>query len=100
MVDSEVRELIEELSSDYGHDYVVFENPSFDRSIIGVTEDGEHLIYNYDLMVEEFCEDNEVDEEEAIEFIDYNTIRSLEYQNDLYKPIIMRGIVQEILYEQ
>ena len=59
-------------------DSLVFENSSYDNSIIGVTLDG-RVIYNYDLMIEEFMNDNNCSCEEAIDWIDYNTIRALPY---------------------
>ena len=39
-------------------------------------------------MIAEFMETNNVTEEEAIDFIDYNTIRSLPYYGD-NTPIVM-----------
>lgn len=59
-------------------DAIVLDNHSYDNSIIGVTFDG-RVIYDYDSMVEEFMMDEECTEEEAIEWIDYNTLRALPY---------------------
>ena len=42
-------------------------------------------------MVEHLMEEDEMEEEEAIEFIDYNTIRALPYMGDNV-PIINYGI--------
>lgn len=64
-----------------------FENPNFDDSIIGVSEDG-RLIYDYDSMVQELMIKDNISELEAIEFIDYNTLRALPYYKD-DAPIVM-----------
>lgn len=60
------------------YDTVVFDNPAFDHAIIGMTIDG-RAIYVLELMVSELAVDDEISEEEALEFIEYNTIRTLPY---------------------
>ena len=62
-------------------DTIVFDNMSYDNSIIGTTFDG-RAIYDYDLMVEEFISDEECSSDEAIDWIEYNTLRSLPYAGD------------------
>lgn len=75
-----------------------FDNPSFDNSIIAVDYYG-RLIYDYDLMVEELMKNDNISGEEAIDFIGYNTLRSLDYQSDIMKPIvIMERIKHNGLY--
>ncbi len=75
-----------------------FNNPSFDNSIIAVDYYG-RLIYDYDLMVEELMKNDNISGEEAIDFISYNTLRSLDYQSDIMKPIvIMERIKHNGLY--
>lgn len=59
-------------------DALVFDNNSYDGSIIGTTLDG-RVIYCLEMMIEELMEDEGISEEEAIEWIEYNTIRSLPY---------------------
>ena len=66
---------------------IVFDNPSFDNSIIGNTFDG-RAIYDFDCMVEEMMEDEDLSREDVIDFIEYNTIRSLPYAGR-YAPIIV-----------
>ena len=68
-------------------DALKFESPSFDSAIVGVDYFG-RLIYDYEKMIAEFMETENVTEEEAIDFIDYNTIRSLPYYNE-NAPIII-----------
>lgn len=69
-------------------DALRFENPSFDNSIVAVDYDG-RLIYDYDLMVEELMKQDDMSGEEAIDFIFYNTLRSLDYITDKKKPIVI-----------
>lgn len=62
-----------------GHDEaVIFDGPEFDEAIVGVTDDG-RVIYNYDAMVRSLMDRDGISMEEAIDFIEYNTIRALEY---------------------
>ena len=69
-------------------DAYIMNLPSFDDSIVGVTED-KRVVYDYDLMVREFAKDSNVSWAEAIEFIEYNTIRSLPYIKEQVRPIII-----------
>lgn len=59
-------------------DSLVFDNSSFDNSIIGTTLDG-RVIYDFDLMVQEYMKDEECSPGEALEWIEYNTMRALAY---------------------
>lgn len=65
-----------------------FDNPSFDNSIIGVDYYG-RLVYDYNLMVEELVDADKMDNEDASDFISYNTLRSLNYQSSTMKPIVI-----------
>lgn len=78
---------------DMGHEEaIVFDNPDYDEAIIGVTDEGQ-VIYDFDLMVKCLMEQDGIDELEAIEFIEYNTIRALPYAGE-HAPIIMHKIMQ------
>lgn len=57
---------------------LVFDSPSFDKSIIGLTFDG-RAIYELHRMANELSEDDKISQEDALEFIEYNTVRSLPY---------------------
>lgn len=76
---------------------LILDNSAYDNSIIGISNDN-RLVYDYDKMVEEYSTDNECSIEEAIEWIDYNTIRALSYNSDEHKPIIIynRQVIEEI----
>ena len=73
-------------------DVIIFENPDYDSAIIGVSHDN-RVIYDYDLMVNFLMNTESMNVEEAVNFIDYNTIRSLPYAGD-GAPIISYTILQ------
>ena len=62
---------------------IIFLKPQsdFNKGIIGVSEDGCHLIYSYEKLVQ--------DSEENREWIEYNTIRTLPYMNQDFVPIVI-----------
>lgn len=57
-------------------DTIVFDSPSYSTALIGVSHDG-RAIYDYDKMVAFLVHEDGMSEEDAIDFIDYNTIGSL-----------------------
>lgn len=68
---------------------VMFRNPSFPRSLVGVTTDG-RAVYSLDKMIQEFADDNDCSEEDAADFIHFNTLGSL-HPSDGYEkmPIVL-----------
>lgn len=77
-----IQELLEENES------IIFENPSYKNALIGITTDG-RAVYDYPLMVEDLMNEDSMDYEEAVEFIDYNTLGSLPQPETKY-PIIIQ----------
>lgn len=75
MKQEEIKELIEELGYE---EVLLFESPSYDKAFIGLTDDG-CAAYDYYEMVQYLVDSDGMTEEEAEEFIEYNTIRSLPY---------------------
>lgn len=71
-------------------DALTFENPAFETAFIGVSHDG-RAIYDYDLMVKDLVKNQGWSEEEAIDWIEYNTIRSIGYWGPK-APIVLRTI--------
>jgi hypothetical protein len=71
-------------------DIMLFANYSYDDAFIGVSEDG-RAVYDYAKMVEWLMKEENWTEEEAVEWIDYNAIRSIPYWGD-EAPIIMYPI--------
>ena len=74
----------------FPEDSLVFDNPSYDNSIVGVTTDN-RVVYDYDKMIVELMEDEGWSYDDAVDWIDYNTIRSLPYAGEK-SPIIMYEI--------
>lgn len=100
MVNKKLRKKI----ADAGYENsIVYDDPSFDNSIIGVDVNGK-TVYLYPLMALEYVEDdfeytkNEYEGNlddytsdtllEAYEFIDYNTVRATPYMGSLAPVII------------
>ena len=81
-----VEELREYLEAQGHEGTVFFENPSFVKAITGITDSGQ-LIYDYDLMIAAAMEEENWDAEGAIEWIEYNTIRSIPYMGHAH-PIV------------
>ena len=80
-----------EILCDMGYESpVIFENPSYDSAIIGISED-ERVIYDYDKMIKYLVTEDDMTIEEASDFISYNTIRSLSYVEN--HPIIMYNLI-------
>lgn len=66
---------------------ILFESPSYDEAFVGLTMD-DRAVYDYDKMVECLITEDNMTYEEAAEFIDYNTVRSLPYVGDKGPVII------------
>lgn len=83
-------EELKELLNDLGYnDTVVFENPSYLKAIIGISDSGA-LCYSYEKMIQCLIEEDNMDYECAMEFIDYNTIRALPYASSMgIRPIVI-----------
>lgn len=62
-------------------------NFSYDTALIGVTDDN-RAVYDFNLMVEWLILNENFSLEEAIEWIEFNTIRALPYMGE-DAPIIM-----------
>lgn len=71
-----------------GYDGVVYlTNYSYDDALIGVSEDG-RSVYDFDKMVTWLMREEGFSAEDAIEWIEYNTIRAITYAGS-NAPIIM-----------
>lgn len=60
----------------------------YEDAAVGVTIDGQ-VVYDYDKMVRILQERDGMTEDEAIEWISYNTIRSLDYVPEEGRPVII-----------
>lgn len=84
MVNKEIRDYIAETNEEA----VLFDNPSFDGSISGISTTG-RVIYVYEKMVAELAAEDNISWEEAEDFINYNTLRAIPYCDSEYAPIVM-----------
>lgn len=76
---------------DYDYDdVVIFSNPDYASAFVGVSEDN-RAVYDFDKMVEYLVEKDGLTDIEAIEFIEYNTIRALPYFGE-NAPIVLYPI--------
>ena len=66
---------------------VFFTNPDYLDAIVGMSDDG-RLVYSYPRMVESLILEEGMSYEDAVEFIDYNTVRTISYMGEL-APIIV-----------
>lgn len=71
---------------------VLFSNFDYEDAFIGISND-DRAIYDWEKMVAYLVEKQDMTEEEAIEWIDYNTIRALAYYEKA--PIIMYSHILE-----
>ena len=73
-----------------GYDGVKYlTNYSFDRALIGVTDDG-RAVYDYELMVEWLMDTEGWSYEDAAEWVSYNTLRALPYMGEDAPIVINR----------
>ena len=82
----------ERLAASGYEDVVAFVSPRYDDALIGVSEDN-RAVYDFDKMVEYLMKHDGFTYEEAVEWIEYNTIRALPYAGDK-APIIMYRLLE------
>ena len=68
-------------------DVIIFDNPSYDDALIGVTSDN-RAVYDYDKMIEWLVTNENMDYEEAADFISWNDSF---YYGEGY-PLILFGL--------
>lgn len=93
MTEEQLKEMISDYyngDEDMLNNIIIFSNPSYASAAIGMSDD-DRVIYDYDLMVEHLIHEEKMSYEEAVEFIDYNTLRSLSYQQN--PPIIKYNLM-------
>ena len=87
-MNNNTKESAEEKLLSNGYEGTVYlTNFSYDDALIGISDDG-RAIYDYDLMVEWLVKTEGFTYEEAVEWIDYNTIRALPYMGE-NRPIVL-----------
>ena len=79
---------VEERLLENGYEGIKFlTNYSYDDALIGVTSD-DRAVYDYELMVEWLINSEGFTEEEARDWINYNTLRALPYMGE-GAPVIL-----------
>ena len=87
----------EKFMSQLAEGTIVFEDwDTFSKGIVGVTPDRCHVIYDYDKLAEalkdSFLPDSEGEDDayvSAIEWLEYNTLRTLPYLPSSSRPIVL-----------
>lgn len=93
MIDSKLRQKIQSYAEEREEDITILTSPSYDKSIIGISSNG-RLVYDRQKMIKELMKDDNIEEEEALEFFDYNTMGAL--NNLPNPPIIVENLISEI----
>ena len=95
MEDKELRKAIDNYVEDrqFEEETFLLTNHSYDHSIVGFTEDGK-VIYSLEKMIEEYMEDEECSREEAIEWIEYNTLGGLSPANG--RIVILYDTIEQV----
>lgn len=65
----------------------VLENPDYLSAILGVTEDGQ-VVYSYADMIQDLMETEGMEYSDAVDQVEYNTIRAIPYMGEK-APIII-----------
>ena len=75
---------------------IFFDNLSYDNAIIGISTD-DRIIYDYNKLLDVLQNEYGFTLEDAISHIDFNIIRSLDYNEN--SPIIMYDDDEDLLHE-
>ena len=92
-VNKKLRQALEQC--DYLVYAVILDNHAYDNSIVGATEDG-RLVYDLDKMIAEYMQDEGCDLDEAVEWIEYNTLRAIPYMGE-HRPIVIYDTAERIM---
>lgn len=79
-----LEEVKEYITERYDEDVIVYDSPSYAEAFIGISNDN-RAIYSYNKMIDWLMKEDKISEEEAVEFIDYNTLGA--YYSDK-QPIV------------
>ena len=77
----------DELVQEHGMDLLFLSEDFFDDAIVGVTQSSQ-VVYDMDVKIDLFATYNECTEEEAIEYLDFNTFCA--YAGDLTPVFITK----------
>lgn len=83
-----VRRYIDDIMVD--EPVVIFESPSYETAFIGLESETNRAVYDFDKMVQYLIDQDGVDPNEAVDFICFNTLRALPYQEGA--PIVVETV--------
>lgn len=86
--ENRARELIEIYGYGEEEGIIIFENPSYDTAFVGLIDGSSNMVavYDYDKMIEYLVDNEQMTDEEAADFISYNSSFSQEgYPVILYR---------------
>ena len=69
---------------------IYFDEPSYEEALIGETDDGK-VVYDYYGMIESLMKNEEMTDEDASDFIGYNTVRFAPYLGERSPLIVDRS---------
>lgn len=79
--------LLDKISEDGYDEVLIFDDDAYDYAFIGMSSD-DRAVYDHDLMVKALVTFEGMTEEEAADYVSYNTLRSLPYMGD-EAPIVL-----------
>ena len=83
------KDIIDHLAETNPHVIVLEPRSTFNRAIIGITPDGNKLVYSSEKIIRAFMDVDKMSEEEAIEWFEYNTLRAIPYMRPkAHRPVI------------
>ena len=69
-------------------DAIVFDNPSYEDAIIGTSHD-DRVVYSFEKMVECLMKEDSMSYDDAVDFIEYNTLRAIPYFGERAPIVLM-----------
>ena len=99
MTNNELKDILcdEIMDEDVLDEMIVLEGDEFADGCIGYTDDF-HLVYSYERLVESLGKAYG-SEEDAIEWLEYNTYRAIPYMaHDGIEPIIIHEFMRQVVY--
>ena len=89
--DKEIEEYIEENGFNFS---VYFTNPNYASAIIGISTEG-NVVYSYERMIDYLMKTDDMTYEDAVDWIDYDVVRSIPYIQKMgTMPIIIYEVME------
>lgn len=90
-IDKEIEEYIEENGFNLS---VYFTNPNYASAIIGISTEG-NVVYSYERMIDYLMKTDDMTYEDAVDWIDYDVVRSIPYIQKMgTMPIIIYEVME------